>query len=165
MFRILNRLDLNEFYLKLKNYRPIAKAPFSVLKSEEIMNRYNYILRGCANYLLPVVDNKKDYIRVHYILEYSSYDTIAKKLNSKISKIRERFGKPLIYTVEEIINFRQNEGHRVTKSKTFLLLKYLMMVKATKRRRILFRMGKFTNKNITSDVFNTLNTINKLENV
>ncbi len=43
MNRILNKLDLNNFADKKKAYKPIAKPPFSVLKIEEIINRYNYM--------------------------------------------------------------------------------------------------------------------------
>jgi hypothetical protein len=103
MKRMIHRLVQKGFCKDSTTHRPIAKASFSVLTFKQIIDTFNSMIRGISNYYIPVISKCRDIIRTIYILEYSAYMTIAKKINSKISKVREKFGKPLtmqIYQTE-----------------------------------------------------------------
>lgn len=97
MNRVLKRLTERGFCGK--THRPIGKAPFSVLPIKEIIAKFNYIIRGTANYFLPMVDTFRSFTQIYYILSYSCYGTISTKLKSSIYKIFKKFGTPPIFRV------------------------------------------------------------------
>lgn len=141
--KVLERLQIGGFCKKEKGYRPIAKSSFTVLNLQDIVVRYNSMIRGSANYFFPVTDIKKDIVRIFNILQYSCYGTIAKKLSSKISKIRERFGKPFKFTLEEVSTYNHKKEKVVLRaSKSYQLLSYNEVKRFIWKRRLKFRLGK-----------------------
>jgi hypothetical protein len=107
MDKILNRLtDLN---FCNKKHRPIAKNPYSVLALAQIIDKYNAILRGTANYFIPIIDAYRPFTQIQYILEYSCYSTIAKKYKSSIYKLFKKHGNPHIFTIETTVKHKKKE--------------------------------------------------------
>jgi RNA-directed DNA polymerase len=123
MNRMIDRLVAKGFCKDSTGHRPIAKPSYSVLAMKDIITTYNSIIRGFANYYLPKISRVKDLIRVIYILEYSAYMTIAKKQNSKITKIREKYGKPLTISITQT-EFVKGRPLPKEVNKTFTLLDY-----------------------------------------
>ncbi len=162
--RVLNSLKLKGFS-NLKN-KPIAKNPWTVLKPEEIINRYNYILRGIGNYYFPMLDRLTTIDRVFYILKFSAISTFAKKYKSKITKIlkkKKKYGDPLTVTITE--KYREKEIN-----KTITLLNYRKVKEFNENKKMNFKTYKNFNSNINSDLFQPMRTINwrtykNLENV
>lgn len=67
--------------------KPISKRPWAVLNSEEIINRYNYVIRGIGNYYYPIIDRYSYLNFIVYIIKFSCLSTFAQKYKSKITKI------------------------------------------------------------------------------
>ena len=93
MKRVIEKLFLRGFINK--KCQPIAKRPWSVLQPEEIINRYNSITRGLANYYFQTIDRLTSVSRIFYFLKFSCLSTFAKKYQSKITKITKKYGDPL----------------------------------------------------------------------
>lgn len=156
--RMLNRLASFGFCILQKNYRPKAKDPYAVLKIEEIINRFNYMIRGVANYYLPVIDLRNVFNRIHYIYYYSCMGTIAKKTNSSIFKVIKKYGNPLIYKIESPEAFRLANPHSTKGNRIYKLITYLDCIESSKLRRENFKKGIVYS--VSSDIFNAMNTIN-----
>lgn len=155
MERVLNRLRDRGFCNE--KFIPIGKNPFSVLPIEEIITKYNYMLRGSANYYIPVLDRYRDFTRIAYILQYSCYGTIAKKLNSSIFKIFNKYGKPPIFNVNVNTklkeNVNRNEEINIQTTKAYKLLTYLEL----KELALEINKKKIV---VESDIFNPLQRVN-----
>jgi hypothetical protein len=67
----------------------------------EIINRYNYIIRGMGHYYFPVVHRRSFLNSLFYVFKFSCLSTFAKKYNSKMTKMTRKFGDPLTVTVLE----------------------------------------------------------------
>ena len=158
MDRMIDKLVSKGFCKDSTSHRPIAKGSLSVLTYEQIIDTYNYIMRGMGNYFLPMLSRVKDFIRVVYILEYSAYMTIAKKRSSKISKIREKFGKPLKMEITQKETGSLIQPRSTTK--IIQLLDYLTIKKVVKDMLINQRKKNNDPLIIKSDLFNPLNKIN-----
>jgi group II intron reverse transcriptase/maturase len=158
MDRMLNRL-LTKSFCRVNDYRPIAKSSLSVLSLKQIISTYNSIIRGTANYFMPLLSIKKDIIRTIYILEYSAYMTIAKKFGTKISKIREKYGKPLTITVTEVQSGK-NLPKPITTTTPLTLLSYLRTKELVERMMDYQRRHPSEKYEISSDIFNPLYKIN-----
>ena len=117
--RILDRLKIYNYINKAA--KPLAKRSWSVLQPQEIITRFNYLLRGIANYYFPVLDRLSHLNRFFYIYKFSCLSTFAKKYKSKITKITRRFGNPLSVTITEITKRKEKESER---KKTYTLLTY-----------------------------------------
>lgn len=158
MDRMINRLITKGFCTKKSGNRPTSKPSYTVLNIEQIINTYNYILLGVANYFFPPISTVKDIIRVIYILEYSAYMTIAQKYNTKISKIREKYGKPLIVTITQIEKIAGKPDIQTTK--ILQLYSYLELKKLTENLVKNYNMNKFSNYDEITDIFNPMYKIN-----
>jgi hypothetical protein len=104
MEKVLNRLT--DLKLCDKNHKPIAKNPFSILSIAQIIDKYNSMIRGSANFYIPAIDTFRSFTQIQYILEYSCYSTIAKKFKSSIFKLFNKYGKPPVFTVETTIKYK-----------------------------------------------------------
>lgn len=158
--RILDRLYIRKFIDK-KN-KPIAKRPWAVLSEIEIVNRYNYIMRGLANYYFPIVDRLShlNYI-INYLLTYSCKGTFAKKFKSKITKINERFGNPIKITIREVERFKKgpHTDQPKTTERSITLLNY---AKLKEDKDYTKYNWKYPNriKEVNSDIFSPMESIN-----
>lgn len=157
--RLLDRLYLKGF--SNKNDKPIAKKPWSVLTEEQIVTKYNDIIRGIGNYYFPVLDRRSKLQRIIYILYFSALGTLAKKLSTKITKLREKFGNPIIIKYTQIIKTKKKrtELQEKTVSKELKLLNYMDL-----QFKIGYKKYNWKNtKNIDipeSDIFKPMRTIN-----
>nr|ALO20849.1 HNH endonuclease [Chlamydomonas nivalis] len=155
--RILDRLFIKGFIDK-KN-KPIGKRPWATLREEEIINRYNYIMRGTANYYFPVLDRLSRFQRIFYILKFSCLGTFAKKFNSKITNITKKFGDPLKVTIKEKQTLKK---HKMVfqKSKTITLLSYLALKNNLQYKKYSWKTQDKKIPIISSDIFKPMETIN-----
>jgi hypothetical protein len=75
--RVIDKFKLKKF-IHLKG-KPIAKNPWAVLNEEEIINRYNYIIRGIGNYYFPMLDRYSSLCYFSCLLKFSCIFTFTKK--------------------------------------------------------------------------------------
>lgn len=119
--RVLNRLTQNGFIKKAGNsWRGKAKLPWTVLDELEIVERYNYIIRGYLEYYTPVLEYPTDTHFLIYLLQYSCIHTLARKRSCKITEIMRKFGKNILVRKKVIQKNRHQE--EVTSEKTAKLL-------------------------------------------
>lgn len=166
--RILPRLLLKGYCLP-GSYRPDALKPMSVHPVEDIIENFNSIIRGVINYYGPVTDRVAILQRIHYILEYSCYMTIAKKLSSNTSKIMKKFGRPLtvkvtLMIVKEANKYRPTQ-ERSEVEKVHTLINYNKLKEIRMRPREEFNKACLSRRriyrsNVTSDLIRPFQKIN-----
>lgn len=88
--RLINRLYIKGFCDK--NGFPREVPWISCLEAHTIVQRYNSVIRGLAEYYLPVVRNPSTIHRWIYILRFSCLKTLAQKYRTSIKGIYKRFG-------------------------------------------------------------------------
>jgi group II intron reverse transcriptase/maturase len=76
-----------------ENGFPKSCNKFIYLPDHEIINRYNYIVRGIMNFY-NMAENRSSLNEAIYILEYSLGHTLAAKHRSTLSKIFKKYGSP-----------------------------------------------------------------------
>lgn len=84
-----------------KKMRGRRKSPWTVLSDYEIVQRYNYMLRGLTLYYAPIIRDFSSIGKYAYILNYSCYHTLANKHHSTLSKIINKYGKPPTIELEK----------------------------------------------------------------
>jgi retron-type reverse transcriptase len=116
--RIIPRLINSNFIKKVGNtYRGKSKLPWTILSEPEIIQRYNYIIRGYINYYTPVVNYPTGIQFLHYLLTYSCAHTLAQKRNTTIRKIFKKFGKNLKVSYIEKTTRTDNVGNVINTKK------------------------------------------------
>lgn len=151
-------IDLERIKTKFLNQRiidekgqPTHSPKFIVLKSWQIIQVYNWILRGMFNYYIKNITVKSTLGYIYYILKYSCYKTLAGRKKSNIRRIIKTFG---VDPKENIINRKTGDPKKVQ----FPSYKEIMnwaMEQAAKKIEI-ERTNKATNKTTTTiqtDVF------------
>jgi hypothetical protein len=73
---------------------PTPRSSWAHLKLDQIILRYNRILRGYLDYY-RFVDNRRELRRIQYILQHSAARTFAQKLKLSVRKVFARFGSRL----------------------------------------------------------------------
>lgn len=112
MDRVLKRyLEKQKFCDK--KYKPIGIRPYSILPLREIINKYNSIIQGTANYYFPVIDRVTSFSRIYYILQYSCYGTIATKYKTTIYKLFKKYGKFPKFNIELKMQFKYNAPNKI----------------------------------------------------
>ena len=89
---IIQRLHKNGFCNK--SGFPICCNKLINLTLEEIVIKFNYVLRGLINYFNPT-DNFYNFGRIQYILQYSCAKTLAGKLRLSMPQVFRKFSKNL----------------------------------------------------------------------
>ena len=112
MDRILKRYLLKSKFCN-KDYKPIGIRPYSVLPIREIINKFNAIIQGTANYYFPVIDIVTSFSRIYYILQYSCYGTIATKYKTSIYKLFKKFGKFPQFKIELDMKFKGKSPNKI----------------------------------------------------
>jgi retron-type reverse transcriptase len=130
MQRVVDRLIIKKFCNT--KYKPISKRPWTVLNPEEIIKRYNYMIRGLADFYFPVLDRLTTINFILYILKFSCLSTFAQKYKTKITKITAKYGDPLKIKVLEIQKFKNKKGevNKREVEKEYAILTYQDMKKA-----------------------------------
>jgi retron-type reverse transcriptase len=124
--RVINRLIDNGF-VKRKGPGFISrkKNSWSVLAEPEIIDRYNYMIRGYINYYAPIIDHPVNLSLIFYLLKYSCAHTLAQKGNTTLTKIFTKFSKDIVINYnKETMNFdrkiKQNVINIVQEKKCLL---------------------------------------------
>jgi group II intron reverse transcriptase/maturase len=97
--RILARLEAKGF-INIKKKQGIRKKPWQILAPYEIINRYNYMIRGLVLYYAPMIRDFSELNYFIYLLNYSCLHTLAAKYNTSLKNIFKKFGKPLNIKVD-----------------------------------------------------------------
>lgn len=154
--RVTDKLKLKGF-MNMKG-KPVAKRSWAVLSENEIINRYNYIIRGLGNYYFPMLDRYTSMSYFCYLLKFSCLSTFAKKYNSKITKITEKYGDPLTIKITEKIKLKKNDK-TIEKEKTFTLLIYQKLKELLKPIKFNWKNHSSIQK-IDENVFTPITTVN-----
>jgi retron-type reverse transcriptase len=126
--KILNKLTTLRYCQK--DGFPIAHAYFVDLPEYYIVQKFNEILRGLANYYSNC-DRPYKLNRAHYILTYSCLKTIARRKKISLRQVIKNYGKSAKFTtILKYSNFKT--GIPETKTKTIQLLSYEKFIKMTK---------------------------------
>ena len=88
--RLINRLFIKGFCDE--NGFPREVPWISCMEAHTIVQRYNSVIRGLAEYYLPVIRNPCKIHRWIYILRFSCLKTLAQKYKTTIKGVYERFG-------------------------------------------------------------------------
>lgn len=110
--RLLSRLEQKRFITSSgdeKRWKGRSKAEWTTLEVNEIIQRYNWVISGLANYFGPVSTYKLDFQQLHYLLTYSCYHTLANKFRCKISEIIKKFGKEITVKWKEKVITRKKD--------------------------------------------------------
>jgi len=121
--RVESRLYQKGFINK-SAIRGVRKKPWTLLTDFEIVNRYNYMIRGLTSFYAPQIRDFSLLNKYIYLLNYSCYHTFANKYRSSIRKIMKKYGKPIKITVDS----KDKKGKE--RNKTYTLLDYLGMKKS-----------------------------------
>lgn len=114
--RVLFRLEQNRFIKKFgTNWRGCRKPEWTTLELPEIIERYNYIIRGYLDYYGPITTYSLDVQQIHYLLTYSCVHTLANKLNTSLRAIFRKFGKNLRINWEALTTTTNKQGFTTTK--------------------------------------------------
>jgi len=76
------------------NGRPKYQGKYINLTIQEIIQRYNSVLRGIMNFY-NMAENRSCLNEANYILEYSLAHTLAAKLRLSLRKVFIKFGSPI----------------------------------------------------------------------
>lgn len=124
--RVLNRLKNTRFIRKKHNlFRGSSKTEWTTLEIPEIISRYNYIIRGYANYYGPMSYYANDIFVLHYYLKYSCAHTMANKLKISIRSIFYKFGKDISVNWTNKIQRTQKKNSQIIISETPTITKLL----------------------------------------
>lgn len=114
-------------YIYIYIYRGKKKSPWTILEPIEIIQRYNYIIRGYVNYYSTISSFPNDIHFLTYLLQYSCLHTLASKYNTSLRDIIKKYTKyPTIkYTIEkDIKNKRNSTTLKTSISKSVSLLSW-----------------------------------------
>lgn len=135
--RLINRLFIKGFCDR--NGYPREVPWISCMEAHTIVQRYNSVIRGLAEYYLPVIRNPHKIHRWIYILRFSCLKTLAQKYRTTIKGVYKRFGCRMgnrsLQTIEVQARLRINTE---TYEKRWKLLCYsdvLRMVNSKGRRK------------------------------
>lgn len=143
--RLINRLYMKGYCDKKGFPREIPWL--STLESFTIIERYNAVLRGIANYYAEFISTERSLYRWLYIVKYSCLKTLAQKYKTTISKIFKKYRAPGTKTIEIKVN--HNFGNKGQYEKTWRLLteaEAIKLAKNIKRRDYILQMFEDTEK-------------------
>lgn len=89
--KIINKLIEHGF--AWNKSQPKAVTKWIYLKPEEIIARYNAVIRGLLNYYKPV-ENRNQFSYVMWIMKFSAVFTLARKLNISPKAVWKKYGNP-----------------------------------------------------------------------
>lgn len=125
--RVLNRLINNGFVQKVGlTWRGKSKNAWTSLTEPEIIQRFNYIIRGYLNYYCPVNQYTFDIQFLIYLLKFSCAHTLAHKRKTTLRKIFTKYGKDIkIKYIEKVERLdREGNKNKQEKEKSIQLLSW-----------------------------------------
>jgi hypothetical protein len=111
--RVLKRLEEAQFIQKRKGtWIGRRKPPWTILGPDQIIEKYNEIIRGYLNFYGPVTTYSLDVEYIWYLLTYSCLHTLANKYNTTLRGIIKKYGKcPCINTQTKITTLNKDGSH------------------------------------------------------
>lgn len=96
--RVLNKLkNLGFISNSYGIWRGRRKSSWTVLEAPEIIEKYNYMIRGYVDFYSPITYYPTDIHFLTYLLQYSCLHTLANKFNTSLKGIIKKYSKyPLI---------------------------------------------------------------------
>lgn len=92
---IINKLESKGFLKKRDNFWKFLRIPqFTVLPTRDIVLRFRSVYRGLLNYY-SFADNKKQFLKIKWILGESLMKTLMSKLDKSKKEIINKFGRKL----------------------------------------------------------------------
>lgn len=129
--RLINRLHMKGFCNENGNPKEIPWL--SCLESQTIIQRYNSILLGLANYYLGYVRNRATIHRWIYIIRFSCFKTLAQKYRTSIGRIFKKYGYRMhsksLQTVKFIVRIKLDSE---TYEKSYFLYSYRDLIRMNK---------------------------------
>jgi retron-type reverse transcriptase len=125
--RVLNRLAEAQFIKKREGvWKGRSKPPWTTLNPNQIIEKYNEVIRGYLNFYGPVTTSSLDVEYLWYLLSYSCLHTLANKYNTTLRNIIKKYGKaPTITTQTKITILNKDNTHtKKTLEKTTKLIDY-----------------------------------------
>lgn len=117
---LIAAFDRNRVFKKLESLRIIKKhngqwqgcrkPEWGVLTIPEIIQKYNYIIRGYANFYGPILHYKNDISQLHYLLKYSCIHTLSQKLQLTLRGTMKKFGKDITVYYETTTKNLNKDG-------------------------------------------------------
>lgn len=141
--RLINRFHMKGFCDE--NGKPKELAWLSCLETHVIIERYNAVIRGFAEFYFGFIRNNSDIQRWINVLRYSCLKTLAQKYRTSISGIFARFGFKLTSKSYKTIQFKARlkvKGENYEKTWTLFTYKQLLRV-VNYRSRLRERKDKF----------------------
>lgn len=93
MEKLISKL-VDQGYAWKKDRTPKAVTKWIYLKPEDIIRRYNWVVRGILEYYKSV-ENRNQLGQVIWILKFSAVNTLARKLNISPKQVWKRYGNPI----------------------------------------------------------------------
>jgi group II intron reverse transcriptase/maturase len=85
---------IEQGYAWEKDRMPKAMTKWIFLNPEDIIRRYNWVIRGILEYYKPV-ENRNQLGKILWILKFSAVYTLARKLNISPKQVLKKYGKPI----------------------------------------------------------------------
>lgn len=95
-----------------KNPQPKAVTKWIFMKPEEIIMRFNAVIRGILGYYSSV-ENRNQFSQIIWLLKFSAVFTLARKLNLSPKQIWRKYGNPI--TIKYTVNAAAGETKRSIK--------------------------------------------------
>lgn len=131
--RVLNKLEKSRFIRKKNGiYIGRSKSEWTTLNLHQIVEKYNYMIRGYVNFYSPCVTYLSDTAQIQYLLQYSCLHTIANKLNCTIGKVIKKFGKNITIDWKEEVYIRK-EDKEIVKEKSIKILTWMECTEIAKK--------------------------------
>jgi hypothetical protein len=122
--RLINRLHMKGYCHS--NGKPKEIGWLSYLEPFIIIEKFNSVIRGFANFYTEFIKNKSRLSRWFYILRYSCLKTLAQKYNTNLASIFRKFPKKRTGDSERTITckvIQKIDGSEFTKEWTLLTYK------------------------------------------
>jgi len=129
--RLINRMIMKG-YCDKKGF-PRELPWLSTLESFAIIERYNAVLRGIANYYAEYISTTRGLYRWLYIVKYSCLKTLAQKYKTTINGVFKKFKTPGRNTIE--IQVTHNFGNKGHYQKTWILLTETDVIKLAQEKK------------------------------
>lgn len=104
--RIMNRLATKKFikiseHKKTTTERGISNRAISTLHEYDIVQYYNSIIWGFINYYSPCLTDSNYLNFLIFLLNTSCSHTLAQKYNTRLPKIRKKYGDPIKISIDK----------------------------------------------------------------
>lgn len=126
--RLINRLYMKGYCNK--KGQPKEMPWLSTLEAFTIIERYNAVMRGLANYYIGPITYPSDLQRWLYIIRFSCFKTLAQKYKTTINKLFKRFQAPRAKTIQIVVTHTIDDNQY---QKTWTLLTEKQVIQQAKR--------------------------------